>query len=473
LKNHIEGFRGERGSRQLSDDRIIAGRGGSTSRSYGTIAVVAGTFISVLNTTVINVPLGQIARDLRVSVVDASLIITATLITYAMFLPLGDWLGARFGRRNVYCAAVAVLGITSLICSLANSLPSLIAMRIVQGMASAAVVPSVMTILAALYLPAERPRALSAWATANSAGQAVGPPLGGLLTAMVGWRFVFLPTPVIAALAVAAAVRYLPYDAPVPKVLEWRGATVLVFAALLLLSSVAAIPQLGVASPIVIGAAAAGIVCTAAFVFAIKHAGRPFVSPLAFAERSYRTSCIGVTGATIVLGLSLVALPLYLTQALGVSVEVAGFISLSQPLAMAILAPVTSRIVLLHGSGRTIQFGLLALFFGSFAIVALIALHAGAVAFVPALIIIGGALAVQYTAGAVGTTTSVAGRVGAGIGLFNLLRIAGFAVGAALVAIALHYDSTAYGTIFLIAPGIVLVALICTALSERRSARAE
>jgi len=111
----------------------------------------------------------------------------------------------------------------------------------VQGAAAAGIVPLVMTLLAELYEPSERPLALSAWAMANSAGQALGPPLGGVLTSYFGWRSIFLPTPLIAAFACAAAWRYLPADIPRTLPLEWRGASTLTLGALFLLSALTAI----------------------------------------------------------------------------------------------------------------------------------------------------------------------------------------------------------------------------------------
>jgi len=85
--------------------------------------------------------------------------------------------------------------------------------------------------------------------------------------------------------------------------------------------------------------------------------------------------------------------------------------------------------------------------------------------FVP-MVLIGAALAAQYTAGAVGSTHSAAARRGAGIGLFNLLRISGAAIGPALVALVLQRDASAYALIFGIACAVVVVALTATVASE-------
>lgn len=446
---------------------VVSGAPRGRARLVGTIAMVAGTFVSVLGSTILNVPISHIAHDIGISISDASLLITAQGITFAIMLPLADWLGNRLGRRNSYCAAIATMGWTSVVCALTSSLPLLVAMRILQGLAAAAIVPLVIGMLSDLYEPDERPLALSAWAMANSAGQALGPPLGGILTSFFGWRSVFVPAPIIALFACIAVFRYIPAYAPRAGSLEWRGALTLTAGALLLLTAFTAIPQLGAHSPIVATLALGGIACAIGFVLAIRSVPNPFISPAAFRERSYRTSCIGIFAATIVFGSSLLAIPLYLIQYEHIDVALAGFITLTLPLAMAIVAPLSGGIVRRYGSGRTMQLGLIAIAIAAASIAAAIAFGLGVAALLPAMLLIGAAVAAQFTAGAVGSTATEMGRYGAGVGFFNLVRVSGAAAGAALVAIVLQANPVAYASIFAIVGVCALAVLGATVLSER------
>ena len=418
--------------------------------------------MSVLSSTVLNVPIPNIAHDLHVSIAAASLLITTQAITFATLLPLGDWVGNRFGRRNVYCIVIATYGIGGIVGGAAPNLGVLVAVRIVQGASAACIVPLVMTLLADLYEPHERPLALSAWAMANSAGQALGPPLGGVLTSVFGWRSIFLPTPIIAAFACVAAWRYLPADVPQEWPLEWRGAGTLTLGALFLLSAFTSIPQLGVHSPLPAVIALAGCAAVTAFVWIIRTSEHPFVSPLAFREPSFLTSCLGVFAATTAFSAALLAIPLYLTQALSIPLASAGFITLTLPLTMALVAPLSSVIVRRYGSERTIQAGLIALAASTALLALTIALGLGLLVFFPAMVLIGASLAAQYTAGAAGATQSGPGRHGAGIGFFNLLRVGGAAAGPALVAIVLQRDATAYAQVFEISCALVLAGLAAT-----------
>jgi EmrB/QacA subfamily drug resistance transporter len=437
-------------------------------RAIATVAIVGGTFMSVLGSTVLNVPVGAIAKDLHVSIADATLLITTQAVTFATFLPIADWIGNRFGRRNIYCAVLFGYSIAGIVGALAPNLGVLIAVRIVQGMCASGIVPLVMTLLSELYEPHERPLALSAWAMANSAGQACGPPLGGLLAMYFGWRSIFVPPAMIGLFACAAAYRYLPADAPRVIPLEWRGALSLTAGSAFLLGAFVAIPQHGPLSAVVIVLAILGIACTALFVSSILTARTPFVSPRAFALASYRTPCIGVFSATMVFGSALLAIPLYLTQTLGLSLASAGFVTLTMPLAMALVAPFSSIVVKRAGSGLTMLLGLLVLGVATGSIAAAAANHLGVWSLLPAMVLIGASMAAMYTAGAVGTTHSEAGRYGAGIGFFNLVRVAGSAIGAAYVAIVLQADVGAYGVVFGIGTAVALLALVASIASEGR-----
>ena len=421
----------------------------------------------MLSSTILYVPIADIARDLHVTIAAASLVVTAQAITFATLLPLGDWTGSRFGRRKVYCIVIASYGGAGIAGALAPNLDVLIAVRIFQGVSAAAIVPLVMSLLAELYDPADRPFALSAWAMANSLGQALGPPLGGILTAVYGWRSTFLPAALIAVFACFAAWRYLPADVPSRQPLEWRGAGTLTLAALFLLTAFTAVPQLGPHSPLPALLALAGCASAAGFIWAIRRTDRPFVSPQAFREPSYVLSCIGVFGATVALSVALVAIPLYLRQSLDVPVAAAGFITLTMPLAMALTAPFSSVLVRRFGSRATIQLGLIALAGATVELALTVNAHLGVFALLPAMILIGAAVAAQYTAGATGATETAAGRFGAGIGFFNLLRIAGAAAGPALVAMVLQTDETAYATAFAISCAVLLAGLAATVVVSR------
>jgi MFS family permease len=452
------------GARVLSDLQLI-----TRHRGLATVSIVLGTFVSVLSSTIINVPIHDIARALHVSIANATLLITSSTIAFATLLPIGGWLGNRFGRKRVYCLAVAAIGIAGFVMLFAQNLGTMVAMRIVQGAGASAIVPIVMTMLSDMYEAERRALALSAWATANSLGQALGPPLGGVLVDAFGWRSTFVPVPALATLTLLLALRYVPPDPGRVFPLHWRGAVSLTAGALLLQIAFTMIPQFGAGSPVIWMLALAGLAFVVDFSRAIRRAAEPFVAPRAFREPSFMTSCISVFVATVCFGAVLLDTPLYLIQARGYPTSAAGFIAFALPLAMAILAPVTSRLVKRYGSTRTLRGSLAFLAVGSIAAAAIVSSWWNVYAFSFFLLLIGGGVAFAYTASAVGTTSTDAGRYGAGVGFFNLLRIAGSGVGAATVAIVLQHEGSGYARIFLISGGAVAAGLAATFFYRSRA----
>jgi MFS family permease len=431
-------------------------------RGLATVSIVGGTFTSVLASTILNVPLHDIARDLGVSISDATLLITTSSIAFASLLPIGGWLGNRFGRRNVYCIAVGSLGIAGFIGIFAHDLATLVAVRIVQGAAAACIVPLVMTLLADFYERERRALALSVWAMANSLGQALGPPLGGVLATALTWRATFAPAPLIALLTCAATLRFIPADPGRAVPLEWRGALGLTLGALFLQTAFTAIPQLGIRSPVVALLALAGALALLDFSRTIRRVEDPFVDPRAFRERSYLLSCAGVFSATLAFGSILLAIPLYLIQARQFTTAAAGFMSFALPLAMAAFAPLTSVVVKRFGEVAALRASLAGLFAGTAGLGFLTSRSGSIYELGGFLLLIGVAVALNYTSTAVAATQTAAGRYGAGVGLYNSTRIAGSAAGAALVAIVLRGDPAAFAEIFVIGAAVLVCALIAT-----------
>ena len=254
-----------------------------------------------------------------------------------------------------------------------------------------------------------------------------------------------------------------PHDPPQPQPLEWRGAAGLTTGSLLVLVAISAIPHAGLASPFVLLTALGGVAGLVAFGVAIRRAQHPFVSPAAFREPPFVASCIGVVAATICFSAALLAIPLYLERGLGYATDKAGFITFALPLSMALIAPLSSIVVKCYGAIRSIEGALATLCVASVATAFVVGARLGFVTLIPPMLAIGAAVAAHYTAGAVGTTQSAAGRYGAGVGFFNLLRIGGTAIGAALVGALLGRDANAYAPIFgcaAVAAGCALVLIL-------------
>src|SRR6185437_7710507 len=184
------------------------------------------------------------------------LVVVAFNLTFAVLMPLTGWLGDRFGRRRVFVSAVLTLGAGALGAALAPNLVVLVGFRVIQGAATAAILPTVMSMIADIFGPKRRGRAMGLWAAANGLGQAVGPPLGGVLVGSLGWRAIFWPVVPLTAIAAVATLRVVPCYPGRPLGIDWLGALSLTAGAALLIGAATAVPREGASSPIVLGLAA-------------------------------------------------------------------------------------------------------------------------------------------------------------------------------------------------------------------------
>ncbi len=155
------------------------------------IAVMLSTFMEVLDTTVVNVSLPHIAGSLSATVDEATWTLTSYLVSNAIILPLTGWLSNYFGRKRMLMMSVTGFTISSFLCGLAPSLPFLIVCRVVQGACGGGLQPISQAVLLESFPPQDRGKAMGFWGLGIVVAPLLGPVLGGWLTDIYSWRWVF------------------------------------------------------------------------------------------------------------------------------------------------------------------------------------------------------------------------------------------------------------------------------------------
>jgi len=212
----------------------------ATLTTLGLITVLIGVFLPMTDFFIVNVALPTIDRDLHASAGMLQLVVAGYAIAYALLLVVGGRLGDAVGRKALFIAGMAAFTLTSLACGLAPGIGALVAARALQGVASALMLPQVLSTIQATRSGPARARALgSYWATGGIAVVA-GQLLGGLLIAAnlggLGWRPIFLVNVPVGIAGIALAARLLPdtrSDDPAP--VDRRGTLLLGTAMLALL----------------------------------------------------------------------------------------------------------------------------------------------------------------------------------------------------------------------------------------------
>ncbi|MER5542950.1 MFS transporter [Streptomyces sp. NPDC002589] len=180
----------------------------------GLLTLLLGTALPMIDFFIVNVALPTIERDLRATPATLEMVVAGYAVAYAVLLVLGGRLGDGHGRRRLFLWGVAGFGLTSLACGLAPTAGWLVAARIAQGAASAALLPQVLATIHATTSGERRARAVALYGSVGGVSVVLGQVLGGVLVAAdlagTGWRAVFLVNVPVAVAALVCALRAVP-----------------------------------------------------------------------------------------------------------------------------------------------------------------------------------------------------------------------------------------------------------------------
>ena len=285
------------------------------------ISVMFGTFMEVLDTTVVNVSLPHIAGNLSATIDESTWILTSYLVANAIILPLTGWLASFFGRKRLLMASVTGFTIASFFCGLAPNLASLVFFRVVQGATGGALQPLSQAVLLEAFPPDQRGKAMGFWGLGIVVAPILGPVLGGWLTDSYSWRWVFYINLPIGLISLVMTYRYIvdpPYLRRESRRIDYWGIGLLALGigALQILLDKGQEDDWFSSHFMVILA----ITAAAALVIFVIHELReeePVVDLRVFKVRTYATGVFLMTLLGFVLYGSLVLLPLLLQTLLG------------------------------------------------------------------------------------------------------------------------------------------------------------
>ncbi len=291
------------------------------------VVVAGGLFLAVMSTTVVSVALPSIGAAMHASSSDLEWIVDAYVIIYSALLVVGGAAGDRRGRKGLFLAGVAAFGAGSLLAGLAPLVGVLLVGRALQGLGPALLVPGSLTIIRAEFDDeGQRALAIGLWSTASGLALAVGPALGGLLVADLGWRAVFLFNVPLTAILIALAARYMPRLPRIParSRFDWAGAGLTVVAIAALAVGTIEGQSAGWASRHVLAAFATGAVALAGFVAWEIHRADPLVDVRLFARPTFAAANAAAFVVFFAFVGAIVYFSAYFQQAQGRSALMAG-----------------------------------------------------------------------------------------------------------------------------------------------------
>jgi EmrB/QacA subfamily drug resistance transporter len=309
-------------------------------------------FIVGLDSTVINVALPAIGRDLHASVAGLQWTIDGYVLVLASLLMLSGATADRVGRRRVFQVGLAVFTAGSGLCSLAPGLGWLITFRMVQAVGGSMLNPVAMSIIINTFTDrAERARAIGVWGGAWGLSLALGPVLGGVLVDTVGWRGVFWINIPVGIAAIALTTRFVPESrAPVARRPDIAGQALLVVMLGSLTYAIIEGPALGWHAAAILTLFAVAAVSFVTFAVYEARRAEPVLDPRFFRSAPFAGSVVTAITAFAAMGGFLFLATLYLQDARGESALHAGLHIMPMAIIMAPGAVVSSRILARRGA---------------------------------------------------------------------------------------------------------------------------
>ena len=307
-------------------------------------AAILASGIVFLDSTVVNVALPRIGRELPSSVFGVlegqSYVYNAYLLTLSALLVLAGALNDFFGRRRMFAFGLAGFLVTSLLCGVAPSMELLIAFRVLQGAAGALLVPGSLALLTATFTGEAQGRAFGLWAGASAATTILGPVIGGALVDTLSWRVAFLMNVPLCLVALWMTVTYIreSRDESATGSFDWLGAAVVALAVGGLSFGTIYSQQREWRDPFGFATLAIGLVATVALPFLMTMRRDPLIPPSLFRSRNFSVTNIStflIYGALYVIGYFLT---LFVQSTVGYTAAAAGLTSLPSGLFLMFLS---------------------------------------------------------------------------------------------------------------------------------------
>jgi EmrB/QacA subfamily drug resistance transporter len=417
-----------------------------------------GAVLAPLNSTMVAVALPNIVDGLHASVAASAWLVTAYLIAQASLQPLAGKLGDRLGRRPLMLYGLASFGVASVGAAVAPGLAVLIVFRVLQAVTAGLVFPNALGLVRELLPVDRRGRAFGLLGSAIGLAAATGPPLGGALVALGGWRAIFLVNVPLIAAALWCAARWVP-SCPACALgpFDWAGAvalTTLLAATAWLLNPGGApmwVPLLGAVVVAVLGTA---------FVRYELRRDDPVLQPRFLRVRAFAASTGSVGLSNFALYGTLLTVPVLLSERAAWSEAEIGLALAAMSLPMALLSPVGGRLSDQVGRRIAAVAGLALLTAGLLPL-AIAGEDVAAAVLIASLAIIGAGLGMSNAAvQAAGVEALDPADAGIAAGVFSTGRYLGGIAAASLVAALANGASARYGLLF----GVeMLAALLSTA----------
>jgi len=447
------------------------------NRWFILVLVCVAQFMVVLDATIVNVALPSIQRGLHFSPSSLQWIVNAYTLVFGGFLLLGGRASDLFGRQRLFMAGLALFTVASLVNGIAGSSGILIAGRAAQGLGAALVSPAALSIITTTFSEGrERTKALGIWSAIAAGGGAVGLMLGGLLTDLLSWRWVFFINLPIGIVAFALAARYIANTRAEkrPETVDVAGATTVTAGLLVLVYDIVKAHQYGWTSARTFELFAVAVALLTAFVVIELRSRAPLIRLGIFRVRSLTSANVAMLFVVSGLFGMFYFASIYVQEILGYSPLKAGFAFVPVTVGIVIGAVLAQPLIRAIGP-RAVPVGGIVLAAAGLILLSRIPTHGTYLGdLFPGLVVMSIGMGLTFVPVTLIATTNLdASDAGLASGLFNTSQQVGGALGLAILSsLAASRTSSAHEAThaaalvdgfqlaFLVGAGLMLAAVV-------------
>ncbi len=424
---------GKRSDRVASDPNRA-----SLTTWIAVFAAMIGAFMAILNIQITNASLLNIEGGIGTGVDNGSWISTSYLIGEIVVIPLTDYLSRVFSFRRYMLASATLFAVFSVACAFTHDLPSMIAMRGLQGFAGGVLIPMAFTLVLTKLPKPQQPIGLAVFALSVTFAPAIGPTIGGYLTENYGWQTIFfvnvLPTIVMVA-ALAATLEHQPMQLGLLKEGDWAGIATMAVG----LSALQTVLEEGnkddwFGSPFIVKLAIVAAVSLVLFVWIELTVEKPLIRLRLLLQRNFGFGTIAMTLLGFALFGSVYILPAYLGQAQGYNAEQIGMVMAWTGLPQLILIPLVPKLMQRFDTRYIAFLGLMIFAYSCFMNMTMSLDYAGDQLWIPNIVRAIGQAMVLTPLTSVTTGNIAPQDAAAASGISNMFRNLGGAIGTAMLA---------------------------------------
>ena len=422
------------GSERATLDPSRAG----TATWIAVLAAMIGSFMAILNIQITNASLLNIEGGIGTGVDNGSWISTSYLIGEIVVIPLTDYLSRVFSFRRYMLASASLFAVFSVACAFTHDLPSMIAMRGLQGFAGGVLIPMAFTMVLTRLPKPQQPIGLAIFALSVTFAPAIGPTIGGYLTENYGWQTIFyvnvLPT-VVMVTALYLTLERQPMQLKLLKEGDWAGIVTMAIG----LSALQTVLEEGnkddwFSSPFILRLAAVAVVGLSLFIWIELVIEKPLIRLRLLTRRNFGFGTVAMTLVGFALFGSVYILPAYLGQAQGYNAEQIGAVLAWTGLPQLILIPLVPKLMQRFDTRYVAITGLLIFAYSCFMNTAMSLDYAGDQLWIPNIVRAIGQAMVLTPLTSVMTGGIAPQDAAAASGISNMLRNLGGAIGTAVLA---------------------------------------